>query len=157
VKDDSSSTPASASATPASKKPRVLVVCTHNSARSQMAEAILRHRFGDRLEAISAGTEPGGVNPHAAEAMAEVGMPLDGQHSKSVAEALDNRPVDLVITVCDDARESCPFVPSRRGTIHRAFEDPSAAPPPERPAAFRRVRDELVVWLERIGSTLAQE
>ena len=133
---------------------RVLVVCTHNSARSQMAEAILRHRSGDRVEALSAGTAPRGVNPLAIEVMAEVGMPLDGHRSKSVAEALDGRPVDLVITVCDDARESCPFVPSRRGTIHRAFEDPSAAPEAERLAAFRRVRDDLTKWLEAVAANL---
>jgi arsenate reductase len=141
-------------ATTSPPKPRVLVVCTHNSARSQMAEAILRHRFGSRIEALSAGTEPGSVNPLAIETMAEIGISLEGHRSKSVTEALDGRPVDLVITVCDSARETCPFVPSRRGTIHRAFEDPSTAAPEERAAAFRRVRDELVVWLERIGASL---
>ncbi|HUP22720.1 MAG TPA: arsenate reductase ArsC [Thermoanaerobaculia bacterium] len=137
-----------------SKKPRVLVVCTHNSARSQMAEAILRHRYGDRLEALSAGTEPGSVHPLAMQVMAEAGMPLDGQRSKSVAEVLQTGPVDLVLTVCDSARETCPFVPSRRGTIHRAFEDPSAALEAERLAAFRRVRDELDRWLAAIAGNL---
>ena len=71
-----------------------------------------------------------------------------------MAEALDGRPIDLVITVCDDARESCPFVPARRGTIHRAFEDPSSAPEAERPAAFRRVRDDLMKWIEAVGPNL---
>jgi arsenate reductase len=134
----------------------VLVVCTHNSARSQMAEAILRHRFGERVEALSAGTDPRGVHPLAVEVMAEAGIPLDGHRAKPVSEALAGGPVDLVITVCDSARETCPFVPSRRGTIHRAFEDPSAAPEADRRAAFRRVRDELWTWLETIGRALAE-
>lgn len=139
---------------PLSPKKRVLVVCTHNASRSQMAEGILRHRHGDRIEALSAGTEPTRVHPLAIQVMAEAGMPLDGHRSKAVAEVLQSGPVDLVLTVCDNARESCPFVPSRRGTIHRAFEDPSAAPEAQRLAAFRRVRDELVSWLASIGPNL---
>lgn len=141
-------------APPHSSKKRVLVVCTHNASRSQMAEGILRHRFGDRVEALSAGTAPTRVHPLAIQVMAEAGMPLDGQRSKSVAEVLAGGPVDLAITVCDGARESCPFVPSRRGTIHRAFEDPSAAPEAERVDAFRRVRDDLARWLEAVAANL---
>ena len=127
---------------------RVLFVCTHNSARSQMAEGLLRARLGDRFVALSAGTEPRGVHPEAVRAMAEVGIDLDDHRSKTVEQALAGGPADVVVTVCDSAREACPWVPARRLTLHRSFEDPSAAPEPERSAAFRRVRDEIAGWLQ---------
>jgi arsenate reductase len=126
----------------------VLFVCTHNSARSQMAEGLLRARFGDRFEAASAGTEPRGVHPEAVSAMAELGIDLAAHRSKSVEQALDGATADVVITVCDHAREACPWQPARRLSLHHSFEDPSAAPEAQRAEAFRRVRDEIAAWLE---------
>lgn len=130
-------------------KPRVLFVCTHNSARSQMAEGWLRALAGDRYEVSSAGTEPRGVNPLAAKAMAEVGIDLSGHRSEHVDRHLDP-PADVVVTVCDSAKEACPYVPALRERMHQSFEDPSAATgtEEERLAVFRRVRDEIRDWLE---------
>jgi arsenate reductase len=130
-------------------KQRVLFVCTHNSARSQMAEGWLRHLAGDRYEVSSAGTEPGGVNPLATQAMAEVGIDLAGHRSEHVDQYLDPA-ADYVVTVCDSAKEACPYVPAREQVIHHSFEDPSAAEgtDAERLAVFRRVRDEIRAWLE---------
>jgi len=138
-------------------KPRVLFVCTHNSARSQMAEALLRARCGDRLEALSAGTEPRGVHPRAVRAMAEVGIDLRGARSKGVAEALAGGDADIVVTVCDRARETCPWVPARLETLHRSFEDPSAAPESEQEQAFRRVRDEITEWIDQVAPAWARQ
>jgi arsenate reductase len=128
---------------------RVLFVCTHNSARSQMAEGWLRHLAGDRFVAESAGTEPRGVNPLAVEAMHEVGVDLSGHLSEHVDTYLDP-PADYVVTVCDHAKEVCPYVPARIEVIHRGFDDPSAAVGTHREklAEFRRVRDEIRVWIE---------
>ncbi len=133
----------------AMSRPRVLFVCTHNSARSQMAEGWLHHLAGDRYISESAGTEPRGVNPLAAEAMREVGIDLGGHRSEHVDNYLDP-PADYVVTVCDHAREVCPYVPARIERTHRGFDDPSAAAGThdERLAEFRRVRDEIRVWIE---------
>lgn len=130
-------------------KPSVLFVCTHNSARSQMAEGWLRHLAGDRYDVKSAGTEPGGVNPLAVRVMAEVGIDLAEHRSEHVDQYLDP-PADYVVTVCDSAREACPYVPAQRSVLHQSFEDPSAAtgPEAERLALFRRVRDEIRAWLD---------
>lgn len=125
-------------------KQRVLILCTGNSARSQMAEGLFRHEAGDRFEVFSAGTRPQGVRPEAIAAMAEVGIDISGQHSKSVDE-FSGQPLDLVITVCDNARESCPVFPADVKTLHWPFEDPAAVEGTEevRMAAFRRVRDRI--------------
>lgn len=131
-------------------RPRVLFVCTHNSARSQMAEALLRARWGDRLQALSAGVQPRGVHPGALAALAEIGLNAGRQSSKSVDQALNGRAADWVVTVCDSAREACPWVPARRANLHRRFDDPSAAPEDEQSAAFRRVRDEIDDWLAAV-------
>ncbi|GIV61074.1 MAG: ArsC family transcriptional regulator [Rhodothermaceae bacterium] len=130
-------------------KKRVLFVCTHNSARSQMAEGLLRAMAGDRYEVMSAGTEPRGVHPLAVEAMREIGIDLSGHRSEHVDRYLDP-PADIVVTVCDSAKEACPYVPARERLIHHSFEDPSAATgtEAERLAAFRRVRDAIRDWLE---------
>lgn len=133
--------------------PRVLFVCTHNSARSQMAEALLLQRFGDRFEVASAGTEPRGVHPGAVRAMGEVGVDLRGARSKEIAEVLAGGEADIVVTVCDHAREACPWVPARRLSLHRSFEDPSAVATEEQEDAFRRVRDEIAAWLEEVVPT----
>jgi arsenate reductase len=123
---------------------RVLFLCTHNSARSQMAEGLLRHLGGGRFDVFSAGTTATRVRPEAVEAMRELGIDISGHVSKDlgpfVAQAFD-----LVITVCDDANESCPVFPNARRRWHWSIEDPSKveAGEAERREAFRRARDEL--------------
>lgn len=123
---------------------RVLILCTGNSARSQMAEGLLRHDGGGRFEVHSAGTHPSHVRPHAIEAMREVGIDISGHRSKSVEE-LVGREFDYVITVCDNARENCPVFPGATERIHWSFDDPAAAEGDDaaRLAVFRRVRDEI--------------
>jgi arsenate reductase len=125
-------------------KARVLFVCTHNSARSQMAEGLLRHMAGDRFEALSAGTEVANVRPEAIQVMREIGIDISGQESKSV-ERFVGEPFSWVITVCDQAREACPFFTGADDTAHWGFDDPSEAQgsEQERLAVFRRVRDEI--------------
>ena len=118
-------------------KPRVLFLCTGNSCRSQMAEAWLRHLAGDRFEAMSAGTAPVAINPGAVAAMAELGISLAGQRSKHIDE-FAAQPPDVVITVCDRARENCPVLPGAR-MLPWSFDDPAGQPMEE----FRRVRDEI--------------
>ncbi len=133
---------------------RILFLCTHNSARSQMAEAFLRHLAGDRFEVASAGTETSRVHPLAIRAMAERGIDLAGHDSKLV-DAFLAQPWDVVITVCDAAQEHCPVFPRRTRRLHWSVEDPSRATgrEEERLAAFRRVRDRLErrirAWLAR--------
>jgi arsenate reductase len=125
-------------------KTRVLFVCTHNSARSQMAEGLLRQLAGDRFEAFSAGTEVSSVRPEAISVMAELGIDISGQHSKSVDQFVGQQ-FSWVITVCDRARESCPYFPGAEQTAHWGFDDPAEAPgtDEERLYVFRRVRDEI--------------
>jgi arsenate reductase len=125
-------------------KSRVLFLCTHNSARSQMAEGLLRHLAGDRFEAFSAGTEATRVRPLAIMAMEEIGIDISGQESKSLDRYL-NEPFACVITVCDDAHETCPFFPGTKSRLHWSFEDPSRAEgsEEERLAVFRSVRDRI--------------
>ena len=127
----------------------VLFVCTHNSSRSQMAEGLLRDRYGDRYEVHSAGTEPGGVNPFAVAVMDEIGINLSG-HTSDHVDLYTDRSLDIVVTVCDDAAEHCPYIPAERQNLHRGFDDPSAVTgtDEEKRAAFRRVRDELAEWID---------
>ena len=131
---------------------RVLVLCTHNSSRSQMAEGFLRALGGESVAVASAGTEATRVHPLAVAAMHELGIDLSGHTSKTLDRYL-GEPWDYVITVCDSANERCPVFPGRVTRIHWSFDDPSAAPgtDAERLAVFRRVRDEirarLVDWL----------
>jgi arsenate reductase len=127
-------------------KQRVLILCTGNSARSQMAEGLLRDLAGDRFEVFSAGTRPGGLNPHSVEALKEVGIDISGHRSKSVDE-FTGQPFDYVITVCDHARESCPIFAGGGQRIHHSFEDPASAPEEQKPEAFRRVRNQITDWL----------
>ena len=124
------------------RRRRVLILCTGNSARSQMAEGLLRHDAGDGFEVFSAGTHPGRVRPEAIEVMREVGMDISGHRSKSVDEFVGQQ-FDYVITVCDNAREHCPVFPTETRRIHWSFDDPAAAEGDEatRLAEFRRVRD----------------
>ena len=123
---------------------RVLFLCTHNSARSQMAEGFLRAMAGDRFEAGSAGTEKTSVNPLAIRAMAELGIDLGGHTSKLYADVASGA-WDYLITVCDDANERCPWVPGSVQRLHWSFPDPSRATgsEEERLAVFRRVRDQI--------------
>jgi arsenate reductase (thioredoxin) len=125
-------------------KERVLILCTGNSARSQMAEGILRHDFGDRFEVFSAGTSPSQVRPEAIQAMRELGIDLSGHRSKHVDEFLGQE-FTYVITVCDNAKESCPIFPGNTKRIHWSFEDPASVEgsEEERLAAFRRIRDQI--------------
>jgi arsenate reductase len=123
---------------------RVIFVCTGNSARSQMAEALLRREGGDRFEVVSAGVEPRGVNPLTIRALGEAGIDVAAARSKSVTEFL-GQPFDYVITVCDRARESCPVFPGGAQTLHWGFDDPAEAEgsEAERLAVFRRVLTEI--------------
>ena len=123
---------------------RVLFLCTHNSARSQMAEGLLRAWAGDRFEALSAGVEATEVRPLAIRAMAEIGIDIAAQQSKRLDTYLGER-FDIAITVCDEAREACPYFPGASRQLHWSFDDPSAATgaEDERLAVFRRVRDEI--------------
>ena len=126
---------------------RVLFLCVHNSARSQMAEGMLRAWGADRFEAHSAGNEATEIRPLAIRAMAEVGIDISGQRSKSVRE-YEGQQFDLAVTVCDDAKEACPYFPTDR-QLHWAFDDPAAAAgtEEERLAVFRRVRDQIAAHI----------
>lgn len=127
-----------------SEKKRVLILCTGNSARSQMAEGWLRHIAGDRFEVESAGVEPSNVRPQAIEAMRERGIDISGQRSKSVEE-FAGQEFDYVITVCDNANERCPVFSGKTERLHWSFDDPAAVEgdDAQRLAVFRRVRDEI--------------
>jgi arsenate reductase len=135
-------------------------VCTHNSARSQMAEGLLRAIYGNRYEAYSAGVEATTVNPYTVLVMKEIGIDISGQHSKTSQE-LQDTVFDLAVTVCDRAKQACPICstnlelptrsPRAREVIHRSFEDPAAAvgSEEERLKVFRQIRDEIKDWISR--------
>lgn len=125
-------------------KRRVLFLCTHNSARSQMAEGLLRHMAGDRFEVFSAGTEQTRVQPLAIEAMREIGIDISSHTSKTL-DAFEGQTFDFVITVCDRANESCPIFPGGTERIHWSFDDPTAVvgSAEEKLHAFRTVRDAI--------------
>lgn len=130
-------------------KQRVLFLCTGNSARSQMAEGLLRHLAGDRYEVFSAGTHPVGLNSLAVTAMNELGADISGHRSKNISELAD-QPFDYVITVCDRAKDSCPRWPHAAELIHWNFEDPAAVQgtPEEQLRSFMNIRDEIRVHIE---------
>jgi len=132
-----------------SDKKRVLILCTGNSARSQMAEGLLRHDAGDRFEVESAGTKASFVRPEAIAVMRELGIDIAGHRSKNVDE-FQGRHFDYVITVCDNARESCPVFFGGAERLHHDFQDPAAltGPESERLAVFRSVRDQLRIYLQ---------
>ena len=138
------------------QKTTVLFLCTHNSARSQMAEGLLRHLAGDRFEVISAGTKATHVRPLAEQAMDELGIDISGQESKLLERYL-GKTFDYVITVCDDANEVCPVFPGARRRLHWSFEDPAQATgsEEERLRVFQSVRNKI---RERIkGDLLSQD
>ncbi len=142
-------------------KLKVLFLCTGNSCRSQMAEGFARHLKGDVIEAYSAGTAPKDVDPRAVKAMAEVGIDILTHKSKSVSELPDIE-FDYVITLCDDAQQTCPFFPARTAVIHHGFDDPphmadGARDEEEAMRPYRRVRDEIRAYVETLpGSLLGQ-
>ncbi len=129
-------------------KKKVLFLCTHNSARSHMAEGLMNALYGDRYEAYSAGTEPTEVSPYAVAVMKELGIDIAAQRAKSLREFL-GMSLDFVITICDRAKEACPFFPGAKQRLHRGFEDPAhmQGTEAETLARFRRVRDEISTWL----------
>ena len=122
-------------------KKRVLFLCTGNSARSQMAEGLLRSMASDRFDVVSAGTQPKGVHPRTIDAMRELGIDVSSHSSKDVQQFL-NENFDYVITVCDRAKQACPIFPGAE-PIHWGFDDPADAQPEQQMEAFRRVRNEI--------------
>ena len=131
-------------------KPRVLFLCTGNSARSQMAEGYLRHVAGDRFEVLSAGIEPKGLNPFAVEAMRELGIDISQQNSKDVQSFL-GQTISYVLTVCDNAKQRCPIFPHTYKCLHWDIEDPAEATGSHeaRLAVFRQTRDEIKQRIEQ--------
>ena len=127
---------------------RVLFLCVHNSARSQMAEGLLRSMGGGAVDVKSAGLQAGGLRPEAVAVMHELGLDISAQRSKSIEELADEH-FDIVVTTCEEAKEACPFFPGARETLHWDLPDPSAVPgdEPTRLAAFREVRDELWAYV----------
>jgi arsenate reductase (thioredoxin) len=143
------------------QRQRVLFLCTHNSARSQMAEGLLRALGGQRFEAFSAGTEATRVRPLAVRAMAELGIDISGQESKTLERYLD-QPFDQVITVCDQANEACPVFFGAKQRLHWSFPDPSkvTGSEDEQLAVYRSVRDAIRERIERellVGSSAERE
>ena len=128
-----------------SSRKRVLILCTGNSARSQMAEGLLRHIAGDRFDVASAGVSPTHVRPEAITAMRDIGIDISHHNSKSV-DTFSRQEFDYVITVCDNAKEQCPIFPGKTKRIHWSFADPAAAEGDDemRLAVFRKVRDEIL-------------
>jgi arsenate reductase len=140
------------------EKIRILFLCTGNSCRSQMAEGWARHLKGDGIEAYSAGVSPKGIDPRAVRAMAEAGIDISGQRSKSVDD-FRGITFDYVITLCDHAHQSCPAFPRRVKVIHVGFEDPpqrarGARSEEEAMAHYRRIRDEIGAFVERLPQAL---
>lgn len=134
-------------------KERVLILCTGNSARSQMAEGLLRHDGGDRFEVESAGTKASQVRPEAIAVMGELGIDISGHRSKNVSE-FEGQRFDYLITVCNNARETCPVFFGAAKQLHHSFEDPPPAAvgtDEERITIFRRVRDDLRNWLRKFA------
>ena len=139
-------------------KKRVLILCTGNSARSQMAEGILRNDGGETFEVYSAGVKASAVRPEAIQAMCEIGIDISGHRSKSVDE-FSGQEFDYVITVCDNAKETCPVFPGKAIRIHQSFEDPpprGAKSAEETLSIFRRVRDEIREWMRSFIASAAK-
>ena len=140
------------------QKKRILFLCTGNSCRSQMAEAWTKRLKGDRYEVYSAGVKPKGVDPRAVRAMAEAGMDISGWKSKDV-DAFGNMEFDYVVTLCDNAREACPYFPAKTKLMHKGFDDPprlaeNAGSEEEAMAHYRRVRDEIKAFVEAFPAGL---
>jgi arsenate reductase (thioredoxin) len=131
-------------------KIRVLFICTANAARSQMAEGLLRARYGDRYEAFSAGTRQSIVSPHAIAAMKEIGIDISHHHSKTL-DNFTGQPIDIAVTLCDNAHRACPVVPFAKKTIHYGFLDPHTVKGSSEDiaGAYRSVRDAISVWIDK--------
>jgi arsenate reductase (thioredoxin) len=129
---------------------KVLFICTHNSARSHIAEGLMNALYGKRYRAFSAGTEPSSLNPYAVRVMQEIGIDISDHRSKSVDDFL-KQDFDFVVTVSDHAKESCPFFPGGRKSMHKGFQDPASfsGTEEEKLVVFRRVRDEIRDWIEK--------
>jgi arsenate reductase len=132
------------------EKRRVLFICTANAARSQMAEGLLRVKYGDRYEAFSAGTRQSKVSIRAIVVMREIGIDISHHRSKTIA-ALGGVSFDIAVTLCDNARAFCPIVPGAKKTIHKGFADPHLTPGIEEEVleGYRKVRDEIATWIDR--------
>ncbi len=130
-------------------KKKILFICTHNSARSQMAEGYMNAKYGDRYEVFSGGTEATRVHLMAIEVMKEIGIDISGYRSKLIDEHY-GKGIETVVTVCDSAQKACPFFPGAKEEIHQSFPDPSAfkGSDEEVRAGFRRVRDEIIRWID---------
>ena len=137
-----------------SERMKILFLCTGNSCRSQMAEAWTNHLKGNQFDAYSAGVAPKGVDPRAIKVMAEVGLDISGHESKDV-DAFGNTEFDYVITLCDNAKESCPYFPARTRVMHKGYDDPpklavGARNEEEAMTHYRRVRDEIRAFVETL-------
>jgi arsenate reductase len=132
------------------EKKKVLFVCTHNSARSQMAEGLMNAFYGDHYIAFSAGTHPSAVNPYSIKVMDEIDIDISKQRSKSMGE-FSGIKFDYVVTVCDNAREECAYFPGAKKHMHSSFDNPSEFTGTEKQilAGFRRVRDEIREWIKK--------
>jgi arsenate reductase len=135
---------------PMTKKTRVIFVCTANAARSQMAEGLLRAKYGDRYEVFSAGTRQSVVSPHAIAAMKEIGIDISHHRSKTL-DVFTGQEFDIAVTLCDQANRVCPFVPGAGKTIHYPFLDPHTArgSSDDIAGAYRSVRDAMAAWIDR--------
>jgi len=131
------------------KKIRVLFICTANAARSQIAEGLLREKYGDRYEVFSAGTRQSRVSRSAIRVMGEIGIDIS-HHTSKTLDVFIGEPVDIVVTVCDRARESCPVFPRAHRQIHRGFSDPYTPKTNdgETLREYRTIRDEIAAWIE---------
>lgn len=132
------------------EKKRILFICTANAARSQMAEGLLRTRFGDRYEVFSAGTRQSKVSTRAIMVMEEIGIDISHHRSKILAE-FEGDTFDLAVTLCDNAHAVCPIVPGAKKTIHHGFADPHLTPGTDDEVldGYRNVRDEITAWIGR--------
>jgi arsenate reductase len=130
-------------------KKSILFICTHNASRSQIAEGLVNHLYGDKYTAHSAGTNPTTVNPFVIRVMEEVGIDVSAHQSKSI-EVFSGRRFDFVVTVCDTAKETCPYFPGDM-ILHKSFEDPSTFQGTDEEVldGVRRVRDEIAAWLAK--------
>jgi arsenate reductase (thioredoxin) len=146
------------------KKLRVLFLCTGNSCRSQMAEGLTRYLKGNSIEAFSAGTEPQELNIHAVKVMKEIGIDISNQHSKHIQE-FQGTLFDVVITVCDNAHEACPFFPTKNKVLHKGFVDPSVVAKEveknggseeEQLDWYRKIRDEIKAFVETFPGSIIE-
>jgi arsenate reductase (thioredoxin) len=132
-------------------KPWILFICTANAARSQMAEGLLRAKYGDRYEVFSAGTRQSKVSTRAIVVMQEIGIDIAHHRSKTLAE-YEGVPFDLAVTLCDKAHAICPIVPGAKKTTHKGFDDPHLTPGTEDEVldGYRKVRDEISAWIDTV-------